>query len=372
VTDAPWFAVGADSVRLLRDGEQAFPTMLDAIASAKSEVLLEMYWIGRGKVGERFRAALAERAAAGVDVRVLYDSVGSFDVSRDWWRALTKAGGAVVEFHVISPFDRRFRFDAIERRDHRKLLVVDHAHAFTGGINLSDEWLPVTEGGAAWRDDMIEVKGYAAIELRALFYKTWRRMTGARPPPDLRPLELRRKRPVWLLANHWRQLRSIHREYVLRIRGATSRVDIANSYFVPDGPVRRALRFAAKRGVHVRVLVPARGDVPVVQLASEALYDRLIRSGVEIYTLPIMLHSKSAIIDDTFTTIGSYNLDQRSWKKNLEANLAVDDRAFASHARKWFEHDLAQATPLDLEAWRTRSALRRGLEWAAFALERFW
>jgi cardiolipin synthase len=372
MTDAPWFDVGADSVRLLRDGEQAFPAMLEAIASAKKEVLLEMYWIGRGKVGARFRDALAERAAAGVKVRVLYDSVGSFDMTRDWWRPLTAAGGTAVEFHVISPFDRRFRFDSIERRDHRKLLVIDHAHAFTGGINLSDEWLPVAEGGAAWRDDMVEVKGDAALELRTLFYKTWRRMTGIRPPSNLRPLARQRTRPVWLLASQWRTLRGIHREYVLRIRAATSRVDLANSYFVPDGPVRRALRFAARRGVKVRVLVPARGDVPIVQLASEALYDRLIRSGIEIYTLPTMLHSKSAIIDDNFTTIGSYNLDQRSWKKNLEANLAIDDRAFAAHTRSWFERDLAKATPLDLDAWRKRSQLRRGLEWAALALERFW
>jgi cardiolipin synthase len=372
MSDAPWFAVGADSVRLLRDGVEAFPAMLDAIASAKSEVLLEMYWIGRGKIGARFRDALAERAAAGVSVRVLYDSVGSFDISRDWWRPLTAAGGTAVEFHVISPLDRRFRFDSIERRDHRKLLVIDHAHAFTGGINLSDEWLPTSEGGAAWRDDMIELNGEAALELRTLFYTTWRRMTATRPPSDLRPLARRRTRPVWVLASQWRALRGIHREYVLRIRAATSRVDLANSYFVPDGPVRRALRYAAKRGVKIRVLVPANGDVPVVQLASEALYDGLIRSGIEIYTLPTMLHSKSAIIDDTFTTIGSYNLDQRSWKKNLEANLAVDDVAFAAHVRGWFEHDLANATRLELHAWRDRSQLRRGLEWVALALERFW
>ena len=369
----PWFPVGADSVRLLRDGAEAFPAMLECIASARDEILLEMYWIGADAVGARFRDALAERAEAGVKVRVIHDAVGSLGINEAWWQRLIAAGGQVQEFHSISPLDPRFRLERIERRDHRKLLVVDRQVGFTGGINLAEPWLSLAEGGAGWRDDMVQVRGVAPGEMRTLFFRTWRKLTGEAPPSDVRALTRYHERPVWVLASQWRTRRSMHREYVVQIRGARERVDIANSYFVPDRRVRAALFHAVTRGVRVRVLIPARGDVPVVQFASEALFDTLLRHGVELYTLPgTMLHAKTAIIDDDFTTIGSYNLDERSWLKNLEINLAVRDRAFARHVRGWFEYDLAKSTQVDLATWRDRSLARRGFEWASFAMRRLW
>jgi cardiolipin synthase len=371
--DAPWFEVGRDRVRLLRDGTQAFPAMLEAIAAAEREILLEMYWVGPDAAGERFREALAARAQAGVRVCVIYDAVGSMGITPAWWRPLFAAGGRAVEYHSISPLDPRFRLERVELRDHRKMLVVDGATGFTGGINLAAPWLSAAEGGAGWRDDVVEVRGEATQELRTLFFRTWRKLTREAPPLDVRPLSRKRKRPVWLLASQWRTRRSIHREYVVRVGRATQRVDIANSYFVPDRRVRAALFTAVRRGVRVRVLVPAKSDVPVIQFAVEALFDTLLRHGIEIWALPgTMLHAKTAIIDDEFTTIGSYNLDERSWRKNLEVNLAVEDRAFARHVRAWFEHDLGAATRIDLTTWRDRSLARRGFEWAAYAMRRLW
>jgi cardiolipin synthase len=371
--DAPWFSVGADAVRLLRDGAQAFPAMLDAIERAEREVLLEMYWVGADAVGERFRDALAARARAGVRVCVIHDAVGSMGVTPAWWRPLFAAGGRAVEYHSISPLDPRFRLERIELRDHRKMLVLDGVHGFTGGINLAMPWLPTEQGGAGWRDDVIQVRGDATQELRTLFYRTWRELTGESAPLDVRPLSRRHSRPVWVLASQWRTRRSIHREYVYRIAHARERVDIANSYFVPDRRVRAALFRTVRRGIPVRVLLPAKSDVPVVQFAVEALFDTLLRHGIAIWTLPgTMLHAKTAIVDETFTTIGSYNLDERSWRKNLEVNLAVEDREFARHVRGWFERDLARATPVDLATWRERSLARRGFEWAAFAMRKLW
>ena len=137
--------------------------------------------------------------------------------------------------------------------------------------------------------------------------------------------------------------------------------------------VRRALFHAIARGVAVRVLVPSRSDVPVVQFATEALFDTLLRHGIELYALPgTMLHAKTAIVDDVFTTVGSYNLDERSWRKNLEVNLAVEDRDFARYVRGWFESDIARATRIDFATWRGRSLPRRGFEWAAYALRKLW
>jgi cardiolipin synthase len=366
-----WFEVGRDAVRLLRDGDQAFPAMLEAIARAEREVLLEMYWIGPDAVGERFRDALAERALRGLKVCVIYDAVGSMGITPAWWQPLFAAGGRAVEYHSISPLDQRFRLDRVELRDHRKLLVVDGIDGFTGGINLAMPWLAVAEGGAGWRDDMIQVRGPATGELRSLFYRTWRKLTRDSPPLDVRPLSRKHKGPVWVLVSQWRRRRSIHREYVVRIRRARDRVDVANSYFVPDRRVRAALFRAVRRGVRVRVLVPSKSDLPVVQFGVEALFDTLLRHGVEIWTMPgTMLHAKTAIIDESFTTIGSYNLDERSWRKNLEVNLAVEDGDFARHVRSWFERDLEIATRVDLATWRRRSLVRRGFEWAAYAMRK--
>jgi cardiolipin synthase len=358
---------------LLRDGELAFPAMLDAIARAEREVLLEIYWIGADSVGMRFRDALAERARTGVKVCVIYDAVGSMGVTPAWWQPLFAAGGRAVEYHSISPLDQRFRLDRVELRDHRKLLVVDGIDGFTGGINLAAPWLTAAEGGAGWRDDMIQVRGQATGELRSLFYRTWRKLTRDSPPPDVHPLARRHTAPVWVLVSQWRRRRSIHREYVVRITRARNRVDIANSYFVPDRRVRAALFGAVRRGVRVRVLLPSKSDIPVVQFAVEALFDTLIRHGIEIWTMPgTMLHAKTAIIDESFTTIGSYNLDERSWRKNLEVNLAVEDSDFARHVRSWFERDLGVAMRVDLATWRRRSLARRGFEWAALAMRRLW
>jgi cardiolipin synthase A/B len=356
---------------LLRDGAEAFPAMLASIAAARREVLLEMYWIAPDAVGEQFREALAERARAGVRVCVIYDALGSLGMTPAWWRPLFQAGGRAVEYHPLSPLDPRFRFGRLDQRDHRKLLVVDGHDGFAGGMNLAISWLPRDRGGAGWRDDVIQVRGYATQELRALFYGTWLRRTGERPPVDVRRVARKRSRPVWTLASPLRTRRSIHREYLVRINRACDRVDIANPYFVPDRTLRAALFRAVRRGVRVRVLVPGVSDVPVVQLAAEALFDTLLRHDIEVWTLSgTMLHAKTAIVDDTFTTIGSYNFDRRSGRKNLEANLAVEDDTFARHVRGSFERDLATSTRVDLDAWRGRSTTRRALEWAAFAARR--
>jgi len=368
-----WFPVGGDEVALLRDGVEAFPPMLQAIEDAAYEVLLEMYWVGPDRCGLRFLDALVGAAKRGVRVIVVYDAFGSMSLMPEFWSPLVLAGGEVRAFHAIfgSTVPALTR-DIVERRDHRKLLVVDGRLAFTGGINLAREWLAVDDAGDGWRDDMITVRGEAVQELRTLFYDTWKKMGGTEIPKDLRQLRRRRTRRVWVLANSWRKRRDVRREYLHRITHAKHRIDIANSYFVPDRSVRGALIRAADQGVRVRVLVPEKGDVPIVQYAVEALFDTLLGHGIEVYTLPDrIMHAKTAIIDDAFVTIGSYNLDARSWK-NLELNLAVEDEDFTRHVRQWFDHDCASATRIELGGWRKRPATRRAIEWIAYGLRKLW
>lgn len=379
----PWFKVAGDEVRLLRDGVEALPAMLAAIAAAQREILLEMYWVGPDAVGTKFREALTEKARAGVTVRVIYDAVGSLAITPSFWETLVRAGGEVREYHPLSPLRPAFDLARIEQRDHRKILVVDGVRGFTGGLNLARPWLPLEDGGEAWRDDMIEVIGHASAELRTLFYKTWRRMALRRLPPnplaslslpnDLVPLSKRPSGKVYVLASLRRSKRNLRREYLARLNRAQKSIEIANSYFIPDRNVRNALYRAVLRGVRVRVLVPSKSDVAVVQYALEALYESLMRNGVEMYCHSgPMMHAKTAIIDDRFATIGSYNLDERSQTKNLEVNIAVEDDAFATYVRKWFDRDLETATHLDLYEWRARPLVRRGIEYMAYALRKLW
>lgn len=378
----PWFKVGTDEVRLLRDGVEAFPAMLAAIASAKREILLEMYWIGADAVGTKFREALALKARQGVTVRIIYDAVGSLAITPSFWQPVLGNGGEVREYHPLSPLRPTFDVARIDQRDHRKILVVDGEHGFTGGLNLARPWLPLDEGGEAWRDDMIEVKGYAAQELRTLFYKTWRRVwllsrpheiAGLNVPKDLVPLSRTPAGKVYVLASLRRHRRNLRREYLTRINRARTSIDIANSYFIPERSVRNALYRAVLRGVRVRVLVPSKSDVAVVQFALEAMIESLLRHGIEMFAFPgPMMHAKTAIIDDRYATIGSYNLDERSRSKNLEVNVAVESEAFAQYVRNWFDRDLEKATRIDLFEWRARPLVRRGVEYMAYALRKLW
>jgi len=369
----PWFAVGGDRVRLLRDGVVALPAMLEAIRGAEREVLLEMYWLGDDAVGRAFRDALTERAYRGVKVRVVYDAVGSYGLPLSFFNPLRAAGGQVEVFHPLGRLLPALRLWEVDQRDHRKLLVVDEQVGFTGGINLTKHWAPLLEGGEAWRDDMIAVQGMAALELRTLFYRTWRHVRRDPLPKDLLPLRKSRRRQVTVLTTQRSRSRSIHAEYVSRINRATRSIDICNAYFLPDRKVQSALFRAATRGVDVRVMVPARGDVPVVQLAQEALYERLLLAGIRVYVLPgPMMHAKTAIIDATFVTIGSYNLDERSRLRNLELNIAVEDASFGAHVKSFFERDITRAAALDLGTWRQRAWLKRSVERAALAFRRFW
>lgn len=363
---ASGLAVGEDVVRLLRDGAEAYPAMLAAIAAAQREILLEFYWFGSDAVGQQFCAALAERARAGVTVRVVYDAFGSRPVDDEMFAALGSSGADVRAFHPLFDWSKATRRWAF--RDHRKLLVCDEGVGFTGGLNIGREWAAREHGGDGWRDDMVEVRGPAAGELRALFYRTWRRVLPRkqRRDPALMPavgaIANVPDRPVWVMANGhgWRARRAIRATYLRWINEARASIDIVNAYFVPDRGIRRALVRAARRGVKVRVVVPSNGDVTVVQWAVEAQLERLVKSGIRAWAYAgAVLHSKTAVVDDARATIGSYNLDHRSFRYNLEVNLAVDAPGFAGLVKRSIDRDLEASVEWTLDVLRGRGLLRR-------------
>ena len=366
----PYFSIGENRIRHLRDAREAYPAMLAAIARARYEILLEMYWIGADKVGDRFRDALVERARAGVTVRVIYDAFGSLRLPANFWAPLLDAGGEVIMFGPIAPWRRHFRLAHLRFRDHRKILVCDLRTAFTGGINLAVPWLPEEEGGASWRDDAVQLLGPAAGQLRTLFYATWWRLGGSRPA-DSRPEVRQARRGVWVIANmfYGRPDRTIRRAFLLALRRARQSIDIAASYFLPGPVLLRALLAAHHRGVRIRVLIPLRSDLPIVDLAVTDIARKLVSEGIAVYAFRgRVLHSKTGIVDNRYVTIGSHNLDAQSLHFNLESNIAIDDRRFAQEVTRAFEQDLESANRLDAAFIATLPLWVRVIAWIAACL----
>ena len=336
--DGGTFTVGLDRLRLLRDGTIAHAAMLEAIVVARHEVLLEMYWIGADHAGGRFRDALAERARAGVAVRVICDAIGSWGLPSDFWSGLIEAGGEVREFSPVAPWRRRFELSRIRFRDHRKNLIVDREIGFVGGINLGDAWAPLE--GLGWRDDAVEIRGHTALRIREAFLKVWKDLGGTAPAEGDAPstdVVAPKDARVRVLTNEivGGPNRAIRRAYLEGIASAQRSIMIASAYFLPGAIFLFALRQAARRGVRVRVLVPARSDVWVVTLATSSILGRLLDDGVEVFAYSgRILHSKTAVFDERSVMIGSHNLDALSWKFNLECDVVVDDPAFAAHAAR--------------------------------------
>lgn len=357
--------VEGNRVWLLRDGAEAFPAMLDAIGSAERQILLEMYWFASDTIGRRFAQALSDAAARGVQVLVIFDSLGSWESDGSMFEDMRRAGAHVVEYNPVLPWHQRFRMARLTRRDHRKILVVDGEVGFTGGINIADQWLPEAEDGAGWRDDMARLEGPAVRGLVEIFERTWRAQGGAllgpRDPASGAGGGSQRVRVLG--ENYFRNRLEIVRAYLLNIYRAERRVWIANSYFTPDRGVVRALKRAGDRGVDVRVILPGKSDIEAVRHASRAMWGGLMHHNVRIFEWQkTMLHAKTAVIDGVWSTIGTFNLDYRSLRSNLEVNVSVMDEGFAALLEASFTRDLEQSREVDPHEFQFRSLGDRLLE----------
>ncbi len=360
--------VAGNRLLLLRNGSQAFPEMLSAIDSAKRQVLLEMYWFDSDHVGRMFAEALLKAAARGVEVRVIYDAIGSLDADGAMFDELMAGGVKVLEFNPILPWRKRFRWARVSRRDHRKILVVDGCVGFTGGINIAAPWWPDDDSVEPWRDDMVRVEGPAVEGFVHLFENSWRTESGeelALFEPDLvGDLRMPEDRPVSVLGEaYFRNRQQIANAYLANMRTAERRIWITNSYFVPDRPVVKALIGAAQRGVDVRVLLPGEIDVKIVRYASQAVWGKLMRAGVKIYEWSgNVLHAKTAVIDGAWCTIGTFNLDHLSVFSNLEVNLSVRDPEFGEALEHSFLSDLERSREITRHNFAFRPLGERLLE----------
>jgi len=358
---------------LLIDGDRFYPAMLEAIAGAQRQVLLEMYLIRSGGIVTRFIEALTAAAARGVAVFLLLDDFGAYGLQRSDRRRLRDHGVHLCYFNPL----RYRRLLGNLFRDHRKLLVIDGRLAIAGGAGISDDFAS-THGERRWRDNMVAIEGPVVSDWQDLFITNWRRSAamGAAAPvvlPHRGAAGVQRGR-----VNYTRGFLypAIKRTAVTRIRSAANRVWLATAYFVPSLKLRRVLRQAAGRGVDVRLLLPGpRTDHPPIRHAGRRFYHRLLRHGVRIFEYqPRFTHSKVLLCDD-WVSIGSSNIDRWTLRWNLEANQEVDDAVFAAETAEMLEADFAESKDLLPENWGRRSSYQRLREtfwgWVDLGLERW-
>lgn len=359
----------------LRSGAAAFPAMLAAIRAAKSSILFEFYILRSDRIGEAFRDALVERARAGVAVRLMYDAVGSLGLPDAFLDPLRAAGGRVAIYHPVALWRRkagaRWRL-TLNKRDHKKILVVDERVGFTGGLNIGLEYESKEAGGEGWLDWHARVEGPAVYELSVSFRRTWSSATDEvlPEPPMPGPAQGRNVLGTQVVDNtglrsRWR----MHRAYLHAIAAAEHDISILNAYFIPELSLRRAFRKAAARGVSVRVIVPSDSDVKAVRHASRYLYRRLINAGIRIFEWPeSMMHAKAGIIDGVWSTIGSYNLDHRSLVHNLEVALVCIDGPLAATLQAEFERELALCQEITIAELDVLTRWERFRDWFWYQL----
>ena len=355
--------VEGNKVETLLNGDQIFPSMLAAIRAAKSTITFETYIYWSGSIGREFVDALQERARAGVRVHVLLDWVGSLKMEQALLDEMKQAGVQVERFHE----PEWSQWNKLNNRTHRKLLVVDGRIGYTGGVGIADHWRGQARNPQEWRYSHFRVEGPVVAQMQSVFLDNWMRVTGDVLHGDAYFPALK---PAGDLAAQMFSSspsggsESMQLMYLLAITAAKRSIDLANSYFVPDEMTIQTLVDAARRGVKVRVIVPSGHiDSEVVRKASRGSWGPMLQAGIEIAEFqPTMYHVKGLVVDGVFSSVGSTNFDNRSFRLNDEANLNVLDRDFGAIQRRVFDQDWALARRITLAEWQARPWTERLLE----------
>jgi cardiolipin synthase len=364
-------AIYADSrAELLIDGPQAIGAMKKAVESAEEYIDIESFTFTDGEPGREFAQALAERAGNGVAVRLIFDSVGSLESGNELFEGLEEAGVEAREFNDIDPRESENLLD-FNIRDHRKLLIVDGKVAFTGGVNIDSPYRQSSRSKHArnalevgWRDTHVAIFGPAIDGFQDTFEQHWADGKGQNtnaPTRGARDREAGNDLIATLVARGEEEGKSaIFRAYFQAMARATTRIWLTQAYFVPDKPFMDELVKAAGRGVDVRIIVPGISDSFLVLHASRFLFGRLLKGGVKIFeNRSTFIHAKTAVIDGIWSTVGSSNLDLRSFLHNDDVNAVIFSQAFGQEMERQFERDLEECSAIGHEEWKQRSFWER-------------
>jgi cardiolipin synthase A/B len=386
-------AVNADSplmlgnkLTLLQNGPATYQAMFAAIRGAKNHINLETYIFDADEAGNRFADLLLERQAAGVQVNVIHDSVGGIATPAAFYDRLRAGGIRVLEFNPINPLKGNKKEWLLNNRDHRRQLIVDGRIAFTGGVNISATYssAPSNKRGkkqrdqtpgenidptVGWRDTHLQIEGPVVAEFQKLFLATWKRQKGeplaeANYLPDLKTQGDEIVRAIGSTPEDKQSL--IYLTLLSAISNAEIQVHLTIAYFAPDPQLLKGLTDAAQRGVDVKLVLPSYSDSWAIFNLGRSYYTTLLRGGVHIYERRgAVMHAKTACIDGVWSTVGSTNMDWRSFLHNDEINAVIVGRGFAAQMETMFADDIAESNAISLEQWKHRSWLSRLKERAA-------
>jgi cardiolipin synthase len=376
--------IAGNKVTLLFDGPATMREMMAAARAATHSINLETYIFDQDPIGIQFADLLIEKQRQGVTVNVMYDAVGTLGTPQAFYDRMKAAGIQMLAFNPVNPAKAKGKWE-LNNRDHRKILVVDGKVAFTGGINISSTYANSSlfrsrykpgqnDSKIGWRDTHIKIEGPAVATLQYAFIDNWVRQDAADLPardyfPRLAPAG---DKMVRVLATDPDTDSEIYKSLVVAINEARKSIHITSAYFVPDQQIVDALRDAARRGVDVKLVLPGVSDHGLVMHAGRAFYEQLLAGGVRIFQLQVaVLHAKTAVIDGAWSTIGSANIDRRSFIHNYELNVVVIDPAFGRDMENAFNEDLRSSKEVTLEEWRDRPWADRVKEWAA-RLTEYW
>lgn len=345
------------------NGDAFFPEMLRAIRSAKRSITFETFIYWQGDIGRQFAAALIERAKAGVRVHVLLDWLGTRSLDRESIDSMKEAGIDVERYHPV----RWYSFRRANNRTHRKLLVIDGTIAFTGGAGIADVWTGNAQDPEHWRDSHFKMEGPVVAQCQSAFMDNWLKTrsevlhTGEYFPKLETPGDCLAQVFASSPAEGSESARLM---YLYSIACAAKSVKIANAYFVPDDLSIQTLVDARKRGVSVQVIVPGKHiDTKVTRRAGRSRWGTLLEAGVEIHEFePTMFHCKIMVVDELWSTVGSINFDNRSFRLNDEANLNIYSAGMARELTQSFEEDLKRSRRITLEEWQHRPMSEKIIE----------
>jgi cardiolipin synthase len=367
--------IAGNKTTLLFDGPATITAMMAAIERATDHINFETYIFDEDELGIKFADLLIARQRAGVQVNIIYDSVGTLAVSSGFFKRLRDAGINLTEFNPVNPLkgDGDWR---INNRDHRKILIVDGKIGFAGGVNIAEDYshgslfrsrrTPRAELG--WRDTHMQIEGPAVASLQWLFLDTWAQQ-NRNPLPDLDyfpSLPPVGDKVLRIVASHPNGDFEIYKAFTLALQEAKQSIHMTNAYFAPDAQILEKLLDAARRGVDVKIIFPSQSDAGVVYYAGRSFYTDLLQAGVRIFELKgSVLHAKTTVVDGLWSTVGSSNFDIRSFMHNSEINVIVLGDPFGRTMESAFQEDIRNSREVRLQDWERRSPAERIKEWGA-------
>ena len=379
VTESP--LTKGNNVTLLADGQATYAAMFKVLQNANDHINLETYIMEDDDVGCKFADLLLQKQAEGVQVNLIYDSVGSMKTPAAFFQRLRDGGIQVVEFNPINPLKIQKQWELIHR-DHRKILIIDGKVAIIGGINISEVYSSGPfrrkqneEAPIHWRDTDIQIEGPAVAEFQKLFLETWLTQKGPKLSgrdyfPDLKEKGNALVRVIGSTPGQTNRIPFI--VYVSAMTFAAHSIHMTNAYFIPDEQIVQALTDAARRGVDVKIILPGITDSQLALYSQRYYYSRLLKSGVKIYEHSTsLLHAKTAVIDKVWSTVGSTNMDHLSLLTNDEVNAVILNHEFAVEMEKMFVRDLADSRQIQWAEWKKRPLFQRIRGWLMHLFSRW-